>query len=127
MTRNILFQIHWFLGITAGLVLAFMGVTGATLSFEDEIMAAISPGVVTVTPTGTPALSPDRLVASASAQRGGLGVTGLEISGEPNRAAQVTFDKAPGSRQRRGEQVFINPYTGALLGHARGSAVRHAA
>lgn len=123
MTRNILFQIHWFLGITAGLVLAFMGVTGAMMSFEDEIMAAISPGVVTVTPTGTPALSPDRLVAAASAQRGGLGVTGLEISGEPNRAAQVTFDKAPGSKQRRGEQVYINPYTGALLGHARGEAL----
>ncbi len=35
MTRRILFQIHWFLGITAGFVLAVMGVTGALLSFED--------------------------------------------------------------------------------------------
>ena len=42
MTRNFLFQIHWFLGITAGLVLAVMGVTGATLSFEPEILAALN-------------------------------------------------------------------------------------
>ena len=61
MTRRILFQIHWFLGITAGLVLALMGVTGATMSFEDEIMAALSPGVVTLAPSLLPRLSPDRL------------------------------------------------------------------
>ncbi len=28
MTRRVLFQIHWLRGITAGLVLALMGVTG---------------------------------------------------------------------------------------------------
>ena len=36
MGRALLFQVHWFLGITAGLVLAVMGVTGATMSFEAE-------------------------------------------------------------------------------------------
>jgi sulfite reductase (NADPH) flavoprotein alpha-component len=67
MTRQILFQVHWFLGITAGFVLALMGVTGATMSFEDEIMAALSPGVVTIAPPGAPRLLPDVLIARASA------------------------------------------------------------
>lgn len=50
MTRQVLFQIHWFLRITAGFVLALMGVTGATLSFENEIMRLLSPGIVTLSP-----------------------------------------------------------------------------
>lgn len=55
VTRQVLFQIHWFLGITAGFVLAVMGLTGATLSFENEIMRALSPGIVTLShATGPP-------------------------------------------------------------------------
>jgi sulfite reductase (NADPH) flavoprotein alpha-component len=119
MTRSVLFQIHWFLGITAGLVLALMGVTGATMSFENEIMAALSPGVVRMNNPGTAALSPDALVATASAQRGGLGVNALVLSGDPGKAAQVAFDPAPG-RNGRGETSYIDPYSGKLLGHARG-------
>jgi len=119
MTRSVLFQIHWFLGITAGLVLAIMGVTGATMSFENEIMAALSPGVVTVANPGTPALAPDALVATASAQRGGLGVSGLNLSSDPGKAAQVFFDPAPG-KKGRGDSLYIDPYNGKLLGHAKG-------
>ncbi|SFR88579.1 PepSY-associated TM region [Stenotrophomonas maltophilia] len=43
MLKSMLFQLHWLLGITAGTVLALMGLTGATMSFEDEIMRAVSP------------------------------------------------------------------------------------
>ena len=32
MFKKTLFQLHWFFGITAGLVLALMGITGATVS-----------------------------------------------------------------------------------------------
>ncbi len=46
MTRRILFQIHWLLGITAGFVLAVMGVTGAMMSFEDEIVQYLATGRV---------------------------------------------------------------------------------
>ncbi|MGC3450480.1 hypothetical protein ACPTGM_33560, partial [Pseudomonas aeruginosa] len=31
--KKVWFQLHWFFGICAGLVVALMGVTGATLSF----------------------------------------------------------------------------------------------
>lgn len=52
--RNAVFQVHWFLGITAGVVLALVGVTGGMLSFEDEILEALNPGVMTVEPAGVP-------------------------------------------------------------------------
>ncbi len=119
-TRRVLFQIHWFLGITAGLVLALMGVTGAIMSFEDEIMAALSPGVVTLAPSRAPRLAPDALIAAASRQHGGVRVTQIVIERDPTLAAEVTF--APPKGVRRGDHVFVDPRTGALLGPANGEA-----
>ncbi len=120
MTRRVLFQIHWFLGITAGLVLALMGVTGATMSFEDEIMAALSPGVVTLAPSPLPRLSPDQIIAAASYQRDGARVTQIAIQRDSTLAAEVTF--APPKGVRRGEHMFVDPRTGILLGPATGEA-----
>ena len=40
--KTALFQTHWFLGITAGMVLMVVGVTGGLLSFQDEIMRALA-------------------------------------------------------------------------------------
>jgi sulfite reductase (NADPH) flavoprotein alpha-component len=121
MMRWVLFQLHWFLGITAGLVLAVIGVTGATMSFEDEIMAALSPGIVSVAapfPAAAPLL-PDALIARAVAQRPGRKVVSLTLSSEPLHAAQVSFDPASAG-QRRGESSYIDPYRGLLLGRPNG-------
>jgi sulfite reductase (NADPH) flavoprotein alpha-component len=121
MIRRVLFQVHWFLGITAGFVLALMGVTGALMSFEDEIMAALSPGVVRLAPSTAVPLSPDALVAAVARQRGGSAVTQLVIERDPALAAEVTL--APPKGQRRGEHVFVDPRTGQVLGQATGDGV----
>ena len=42
MHKTIWFKIHWFLGITAGIILLVVGVTGAIMSFEKEILRAIN-------------------------------------------------------------------------------------
>lgn len=121
MTRQILFQAHWFLGITAGLVLALMGVTGALMSFQDEIIAALSPSIVTIAPSQAPRLSPDALVAQASAQRGELGVATLTLQADPARTPRITFAPKPRSKER-GESTYADPYTGKLLGEATGES-----
>ncbi|MBD0198783.1 PepSY domain-containing protein, partial [Acinetobacter baumannii] len=38
MFKKFLFQIHWFLGISAGLILSIMGVTGAIYSYDQQIL-----------------------------------------------------------------------------------------
>src|ERR1700733_8841073 len=48
MMRWTLYRLHWLLGISAGVVLSVMGVTGALMAFEDEIMTAWSHGIVDV-------------------------------------------------------------------------------
>ena len=40
--RKVLFQLHWIVGITVGIVLALVGATGAVLSFEQQIVASLA-------------------------------------------------------------------------------------
>jgi len=42
MFKKTFFQVHWFLGITAGLILSIMGVTGAIYSYEQQILKWIN-------------------------------------------------------------------------------------
>lgn len=48
MFKNVLFQLHWLLGISAGTILAVMGLSGAVLSFEDELLRAANPGFAAI-------------------------------------------------------------------------------
>lgn len=117
MLKKILFQLHWLLGISAGLVLAVMGVTGATLSYQGELLRFLNPGVMTVeAPQGARALSPDQLLERLRGQLGQRQVLGLTLSGAPEEAAQVIVSGGG----PRGETLYADPYSGDLLGAARG-------
>jgi sulfite reductase (NADPH) flavoprotein alpha-component len=115
--RNVLFQIHWFLGITAGLVLAVVGLTGGLMSFERQIMDAISPSIVRVEVSGE-RLTPDAIAERFSAQREGARVEQITLWPDAERSAMIRIAPPPG--ERRGEAVYINPYTGELLGKIKG-------
>ncbi len=116
MTRNILFQIHWFLGITAGLVLAVMGVTGAALSFEPEILAALNrdrPAAVS-----TPRLSGPQLIAQIERQRPDAKIGRITMANTPDEMTTVSYQL--GSAKRRHVER-VDPYTGQLQGEPRGA------
>lgn len=125
MLRKILFQTHWFLGITAGLVLALVGVTGAMLSYEDALLKALNPGVMTVEPAGRAPLPPAELLARVAAAEPGKALQSLTLSSDARDAARVGFAPAPGAPpgpggRPRGETRWLDPYTGELLGQPRG-------
>ena len=116
MLKKVLFQVHWFFGITAGLVLALMGITGALYSFEDEIVDALNPETLFVQPQGA-YLSLAEMVSRVEAQAHDK-VSMFRIEPDSNRIAQVWFQPAPG--QRRGEMHNFNPYTGEFTEDAVG-------
>ncbi|OYY26848.1 MAG: hypothetical protein B7Y65_01990, partial [Azorhizobium sp. 35-67-15] len=91
MLKAVWFQIHWFLGVTAGVVLAVVGVTGAMLSFEHDILAALNPGIITVQAAPAGPLAPDQLLERIRANAPGKTPTALMVSSDPTRAARVTF------------------------------------
>lgn len=127
MFKNAIFQIHWFLGITAGAVLAVVGVTGAMLSFEKPLLRAINPGVITVPVDGRAPLSPSELVARIAHAEPGKAITSLTLSSEPGDSARVGFAPPPGSPpgpggRPRGESRWVDPYSGQLLAAPRGEA-----
>ena len=117
MTRNILFQIHWFLGITAGLVLAVMGVTGATLSFEPEILAALNPDRPVVEAAAR--LSGPELIAQMMRQRPDARIGRLIVPSDPGEMTTVSYARGT-SGKRHLER--LDPYDGTMLGEPRGAA-----
>lgn len=121
MVKWIWFQSHWLLGITAGLVLAVVGFTGGMLSFEDEILRALNPGVMTVAARDRAVLSPAELIAAVAAAEPEKRIQAVTVHADRTRAARVSF--AAAGRGPRGETRYADPYDGRLLGHPRGEDV----
>ena len=124
MLRAIWIQIHQVLGLAAGLFLSIVGVTGALMSFEDEIMAAMSPGIVTVGPGPDAKLSPDALVARLRSSRPDLLVGSIAIDNRPVGATLVQFTAPSGERSTR-QELYVDPYDARILGPAWGAPFFH--
>ncbi|MEC3949165.1 sulfite reductase flavoprotein subunit alpha [Sphingobium sp. HWE2-09] len=122
MTKTILFQIHWFLGITAGLVLALMGVTGASMSFEDEISEALSPRHYAPGVPNDADLSPDRLIARVQADHPGYYISRLDWEVSRDRSHNVRMNAVDGRGRLQGR---IDRATGRWLGEPVGADVFH--
>ncbi len=117
MLKKSLFQLHWFFGISAGLVLALMGITGAAVSFQDEILRALNPSVLHVEKQIAGVLPPVELVAKIEGASGKT-VSMLWVETDSGNAARVIFTAPPG--ERRGQMRYFNPYTAEFMGDATG-------
>src|SRR5450830_1203223 len=119
MFKKVWFQVHWFIGITAGTVLMAIGVSGAVLSFREELLDWINPGIVHVALQQTPALTPQQLIERLHVALPLERVVNLTVYSEPGTSARINFAPPPGVR--RGEQRLVDPYSGALLAPLAGS------
>ncbi|WP_333908900.1 sulfite reductase flavoprotein subunit alpha [Acidovorax sp. NCPPB 4044] len=117
--RQVFFQLHWFVGITAGTVLIVIGMTGALLAFREELLDLVNPGVRHVAPQTTPALTPPQLLEALARRGNDRRVNVLTVESEPGTAARIGFAARNG--ERRGDAAYLHPYTGAeqpaLKGH----------
>lgn len=111
------FQAHWLVGITIGVLLAIMGFTGAMMSFQDPILAALNADTRKVEVKGERLAMPVLLERTqAEAQRMGARVRTVTAPGEADGAVRVLFVSDSGEIVR-----YLNPYTGDWLsGGARG-------
>ncbi len=114
--RPLLLRIHGWLGISVGILLAVMGVTGATMAFQDEIEAAL---VGHVAPArGQTALAPDILIARALQQRAGA-IARLEVERDVTIPARLSYaGKGDDTRQI----LLVDRTSGRLLGPVPGGA-----
>jgi uncharacterized iron-regulated membrane protein len=117
LLRAVLFQLHWLLGLGAGLVLAVAGVTGALLSYEDAIGDRIDADLIRVAPRSEDPLASDALLARFRAQRPNT-VANLTLSAEPGTAALVRLGRDPATGLRP-PSLYLDPYDGTVRGAAR--------
>jgi sulfite reductase (NADPH) flavoprotein alpha-component len=116
MFKSLLFQLHWLLGITAGTVLAVMGLTGATLAFEDEIMRAANPAFAHVAAQHDAGAQPLELTTLVPMLQQGQAraMQRLRVDATGKRLSVARF--AGGQEHWR----YFDPYTGAPLDDLRG-------
>lgn len=118
--KKLWFQLHWLVGISAGTVLMVIGLTGATLAFREQILDALNPGVRNVAAQSTPVLGPQQVLLAAKAAEPHKRITTIMLYDTPGASARASIAPQPG--QRKGETIYLNPYTGALMPALTGEA-----
>ena len=106
--RKIIFWCHLPVGVTAGVVILIMCVTGVLLSYEKQITAwADTRGYHSAPPAGAQRLPIETLITKAREARGAT-PTSVTLKSNPTAPAEIGFG--------RETTLFVNAYTGAILG-----------
>jgi len=100
-------KLHQWAGLTGAAFIFVMGATGSALVFENAIDRALNPSTAYVTPAGRP-LPLSTLVARANAVDPADPVGGIHVADQPDQAYELSA--------RRRHSIFINQYTGEILG-----------
>lgn len=117
MFKKILFQIHWFLGITAGLILSLMGVTGAIYSYEQPIQKWLNPESYTVQAEQKEKLTPAQIFQHFQQADPAVKINSITIDQDPTASSTVNIVK---EGARKGYNMMINPYSAAVLPEIKG-------
>jgi sulfite reductase (NADPH) flavoprotein alpha-component len=89
MIRKLLTKVHLYIGITAGVVLAFNGITGAMLAFRPQWLAHFGPEAQQVAPVAvSERLSPDALLQRALDASPGRIPIAVIIDADPTTPAE---------------------------------------
>ncbi|OAF12609.1 hypothetical protein AYJ54_45955 [Bradyrhizobium centrolobii] len=113
-----LLQVHSIAGLVLALLLALIALTGAIISFEDEIVDHLNAGIMEVAPRTAPALMPDELVARLKATQDVGKVAAVTLSSDPSAAVHVRF--ARDDQGGRPASLYVDPYDARVLGTPRG-------
>lgn len=108
--KKIVGKIHLWLGLSSGLVVLLLGITGCLLAFEIEIRKLTEP-FRNVTLQQQEYLAPSVLKTFAEPHLASKKALGIEYPGAGKAAIASYYDET------QFEQVFLNPYTGKILRH----------
>jgi uncharacterized iron-regulated membrane protein len=108
--RTVLFWMHLTAGLVAGSVILVMSVTGTLLTFQQSVLKLVERSQRSVDPpsTGAPRLDVDTLLARVRSAVPDAEPTTVTLDSDPRVTAAVALGQ-------RGT-VFVNPYTGDVLG-----------
>ncbi|MCX7985706.1 MAG: PepSY domain-containing protein [Bacteroidales bacterium] len=110
MLRKIMYILHLWLGIPAGLVVFIIALTGSIYTFQEEIQLLTQPYRL-VQPLDKSFLPPSVLYTEATKMLPGKTLHAIKYNGK-NKAAEAIFYK---NGENYYFSVFLNPYTGTTL------------
>jgi uncharacterized iron-regulated membrane protein len=94
-------NIHLYLSLAAGLVIAIVCLTGAILVFEKEMQMFIYPQRYKAEVLSSPTVSIDQMIANLKKQEPDAGVSSVKIYSDPERTVELSYKK----EEKRGEEA----------------------
>ncbi|MHC2257203.1 putative iron-regulated membrane protein [Bradyrhizobium embrapense] len=113
-----LLQVHSIAGLALALLWAVVGITGATMAFEDEIEASLNSHIMRVDASAKPRLTPDELVTRLQSAGDFGRASAVTMASDPSAAARIRFARSEGGA--RPSSVYVDPYDGHVLGSPSG-------
>ena len=108
LLRSVLFWSHLTAGVLASVVILVMSFTGVVLALKPQIQNWIERDVRYVTPQSSPRLSASKLLTAVKDAKLETFPQSLALARDPAAAAAVNLG--------REGNLYVNPYTGAILG-----------
>jgi len=113
------FQLHWLAGITAGAVLAIVGLTGGLMSFQMDILEWLNADTTAQLSQDIARLEPPKLVARYRAEHPDHQITSLFWRQDRPYPLMIGY-RTPDTTGRRGERALLDPFNGEPMAMPRG-------
>jgi uncharacterized iron-regulated membrane protein len=111
--RKALFQIHLWTGVSLGVYVFVISLSGSAIVFRNELYNALWPGPRTVAMSG-PRLTHDQLRDAARRAYPQYKLSWIWDAKQPNQATEIWMDRKGHKKER-----LFDPYTGLDLGESR--------
>jgi sulfite reductase (NADPH) flavoprotein alpha-component len=120
-TPSLFHKLHLYLGLIAALVVSIVGLSGAILSYEKEILRFCNASSFEVKVQESK-LPMDTLVLKFLEQKPQARIRMISIAKDPTES--YVF-RIASKKSRKGEAVYVNPYTAEILPQVSGEAFFH--
>lgn len=114
-SKNLLWKVHQWIGLYVGIVIAALSLTGAVAVFIPEIDAFLERGYE-LKETGDSYVPVNRIISQVQLQNPGFRVLGAMPPAKATDPLIMDIFFEAGAKDSQRIQVFINPYTGEILG-----------
>lgn len=121
--RAVLLPVHRYIGLVLALFLAIAGLTGSLLAWNEELEAALNPQLFRVQPPapGAARLDPVLLHEQVRLRYPDAFVARVPLEHIEGRSQLFALRSLKGGKANAlaNDQVFVDPYTGAILGERK--------
>lgn len=121
--RAVLLPVHRYVGLVLALFLAIAGLTGSLLAWNEELEAALNPQLFRVGPPspGAARRDPVLLHQQVRARYPDAFVARVPLEQTEGRSQLFALRSLKGGKAKAlaNDQVFVDPYTGAILGERK--------